>query len=221
MSQSHQPNSYQTRPTRGGSTSYLNESYRCQKCHLDGHVTERCPNLPKTEKREMGPVYPAYGHAPPTQLQRSYRLNGDGAAIQAWIAPPTSYLSAHQSRQGPLRTRHSAQTYQSSYMVPDAEFPSLAGTSLVGSLLNSPLSVNPSMTFVASPFPTQLSPIPKSVPALLTNTATHGQSHNMQESELEILPTAKGTVTFEEMSFFEQAMWNSEYDYLLMPSSTD
>lgn len=217
MSSNHLlPNSYQTRPTNGMSTSYLTQSYQCQKCHRTGHITEICPNLPKAKKSRSGPVYTTYGHAPPTQLQRSYHLNGNRAGLQTWITPPTPYLSVPQPHQIPWYPYQNPQLHKSPHMVSDVEFPSLKGTSLEGSLLNSPLNVNPSITFIptfaAPPSQTQaLSPAP------LVNIAAQGKTDNTRDSWSRTSTPAKEQVIFqEETSFFDQA-WND--DCWVMPSS--
>src|SRR5271170_5132038 len=86
------PNTYQAPPTYGVSTSYLTPSYPCQNCHRVDHVTERCPNPPRShEKIETGSFHPAHGPPGPTQpqrsFQRSYLLNGNQAGFQTSITP--------------------------------------------------------------------------------------------------------------------------------------
>jgi hypothetical protein len=104
-------------------------------------------------------------------------------------------------------------------MVPDVEFPSLAGTSLAGSLLNSPLFVNPSITFMSN-FVVQPLPGQTSTAASFVNTTTQVQTNDGAGTPLAIsLPTKTDATFGEEMSFFDQAMWNSECDYLLMPNN--
>ena len=220
------PTAYQTRPTNGISPSYLTPSNPCQNCHRLDHVTERCPNPPRShQKSQTGSIGPDYGEGIPTQLQRSYHLNGNATGFQTWITPPSQYLSVPRPHQVPAYTHYDPKAYQSQSMVPDVEFPSLAGTSLAGSLLNSPLFVNPSITsmpnFVVQPVPAQTS-----TAASLVNTTTQVQASDGPGTPLAIsLPTKQGATFGEEMSFFDQAMWNNECDYLLTlnngTSSTD
>jgi hypothetical protein len=216
------PNSYQPRPTstNGTAPSYLTPSNPCQNCHRVDHVSETCPNRPRSyHKSQTGSIGPGYGQAVPTQVQRSYHVNGNEAGFQTWITPPSQYLSVPQPHQVAFYTHYSPKTYQNPSMVPDVEFPSLAGTSLAGSLLNSPLYVNPSTTFMST-FPVQPPPIQTSTPASLTDTSTQGQANNGHRTPLATsLPTKDDVIFGEEMSFFDQAMWTNEYDYLLMPNN--
>jgi hypothetical protein len=214
------PNAYQTRPTNGISPSYLTQSNPCQNCHRVDHVTERCPNPPRShQKNQTGFIGPDYGEGVPTQLQRSYHLNRNATGFQTWITPPSQYLSFPQPHQAPAYMHYGPKACKNQSTVPDVEFPSLAGTSLAGSLLNSPLFVNPSITFMPN-FVVQPPPSQTSTAASLVNTTTQVQANDGAGTPLAIsLPTKEDSTFGEEMSFFDQAMWNNEYDYLLMPNN--
>jgi len=214
------PNAYQTRPTNGISPLYLTPSNPCQNCHRLDHVTERCPNPSRShQKSQTGSIGPHNGEGVPTQLQRSYHLNRHATGFQNWITPPSQYLSIPQPHQVPAYTHYDPKAYQSQSMVTDVEFPSLVGTSLAGSLLNSPLFVNPSITFMPN-FVVQPLPGQTSTAASLVNTTTQVQANDGAGTPLAISLPTKADATFgEEMSFFDQAMWNNECDYLLMPNN--
>ena len=224
MAHSHShflPNGYQTHPTHPTSPRYLNLLNRCRTCQRLDHIAERCPHeqrWPQTSQTRSNSA--GSGYTPRTQPRTSYELSVNRPYLEPHITPPSQYLKVRQTHRISKYTNCSPESFQSPSMAPDLDFPSLAGTSLASSLLNSPLNINPSVTFMPY-FPVQQPPIQGNAAISSGHSAAPPQQTESEEATTTAASTSPENPTFgEEMSFFDQAIWNNDCYYLSPNSGT-
>lgn len=146
-----------TRRINISSPPYLISSRQCRECKQSGHATKHCPGRQKgvnvTEMEGHSHVSTLQVKDPRQIFRESFQNN---SFTQTHLAGMSPYLTIDTSLP-PLSTNYidnGAFGLEKPLTVPDLDFPSLSGSSLDNSLLNSPLEIN-SDNPLPSLFPTQ------------------------------------------------------------------